>query len=702
MKRTILLSLLLIFVLKLINAQVAVNITGDEPDAAAMLDVSSETKGFLPPRMTIIQRDQIANPPAGLMVYNTDDNCINFFNGVEWMAFGENPNLPSAVFYATPKEGFFPLTVSFNDLSTNSPTQWLWDFGDGGTSTLQNPTYVYHNEGIYSVTLTVTNAIGTNSDTKVNFIIVDGVEDGSPCPDARTVLDIENNSYNTVLIGSQCWMKENLKVGTYPNGDEIPYVSGDAEWSALTDTKFSDAYCYYDDSQNESWGALYTYSAAIGDAWQRDNKSYQGVCPDGWHLPSEGDWNTLESYLIANGYNWDGTTTTDKAAKSVSSKNNWNASVITGAPGNDSQSNNATGFSVLPAGYRDDNSGSFNSSKGSIAGFWSNTLVLLDVKAVAVDISKDYEDIFITSHDMSTGHSVRCIKDVVQLNPPSADFSSSQTVGEAPLYISFSDLTSNSPTSWLWEFGDGGMSTNQNPSHYYSHPGIYTVSLTATNSDGSHTETKVDYIEVKYAGGGLPCPGMPELADLDGNIYHTVQIGSQCWMKENLKVTKYPDGTAIPNVTQNSAWDELQANNSDAAYCFYDNDENNGYGVLYTYAAAIAEDWSRDNEFVINGPGAQGICPDGWHLPTDGEWTTLTDFLGGAGVAGGKMKESGYIHWTSPNNGATNSSGFSALPSGNRSMEGVFSFLEYVFVSFAIEIQSPFDVINSFCNLLIW
>jgi len=91
------------------------------------------------------------------------------------------------------------------------------------------------------------------------------------------------------------------------------------------------------------------------------------------------------------------------------------------------------------------------------------------------------------------------------------------------------------------------------------------------------------------------------------------------------------------------------------------------YGALYTYAAAIGDDWERDNS------DGQGVCPDGWHLPTDAEWTTLTDELGGTGVAGGKMKETGTTHWISPNTGATNESEFSALPGGGRwSNDGTF------------------------------
>jgi uncharacterized protein (TIGR02145 family) len=129
------------------------------------------------------------------------------------------------------------------------------------------------------------------------------------------------------------------------------------------------------------------------------------------------------------------------------------------------------------------------------------------------------------------------------------------------------------------------------------------------------------------------------VADFDGNIYETITIGEQVWIKENLKSIHYTDGSLIPEVVA------------------YNNDESLAaiYGLLYSWDAAM------------NGstqPGIQGVCPCDWHVPTDEEWTILEDFLGGSGVAGGKMKEVGTDHWLPPNTGATNSSGFTGLPAG--------------------------------------
>ncbi len=149
------------------------------------------------------------------------------------------------------------------------------------------------------------------------------------------------------------------------------------------------------------------------------------------------------------------------------------------------------------------------------------------------------------------------------------------------------------------------------------------------------------------------CPGT--VRDVDGNVYRTVTIGSQVWMAENLKVTHYRNGDAIPNVTSAGTWSGLNT----GAYCDYDNDVNNvsSYGRLYNWYAAA------DN---------RKIAPYGWHVPTDAEMQTLVDYLGGNEVAGGKMKEPGATHWLSPNTGATNESGFSGLPSGARVNGGIY------------------------------
>jgi uncharacterized protein (TIGR02145 family) len=173
---------------------------------------------------------------------------------------------------------------------------------------------------------------------------------------------------------------------------------------------------------------------------------------------------------------------------------------------------------------------------------------------------------------------------------------------------------------------------------------------------------------------GIPCPGTPTVKDIDGNTYNTVQIGTQCWTKENLKASKYNDGTTIPLDTSGgvNGLGQTWGTRSTGARTIYANDNTNltTYGYLYNWYAAKGISTSGSSNY-------KNICPTGWHVPSDGELTTLTTYLGGESVAGGKMKTIGTAYWTSPNTAATNESGFSALPGGHRSSDGSFFDLSY-------------------------
>lgn len=157
------------------------------------------------------------------------------------------------------------------------------------------------------------------------------------------------------------------------------------------------------------------------------------------------------------------------------------------------------------------------------------------------------------------------------------------------------------------------------------------------------------------------------VTDIDGNVYQTIKIGNQWWMMENLKVTHYRNGEAIPNVTGATEWSDLASD----AYCSYDNSYSNGetYGLLYNWHA-VNDD--------------RNLAPEGWHVPTDEEWKELEIYLGLSEENaeetgwrgtdhGDKLKETGTVHWTIHNVNATNESGFTALPGGKRnSLTGEF------------------------------
>jgi len=165
-----------------------------------------------------------------------------------------------------------------------------------------------------------------------------------------------------------------------------------------------------------------------------------------------------------------------------------------------------------------------------------------------------------------------------------------------------------------------------------------------------------------------------------------VTICTQTWTTKNLAVTAYSDGTPIPQVTDPNAWASLTT----GAWCYYNNDAANGttYGKLYNWYAAVG---IYDAASLANATLRKKLAPTGWHVPTDAEWTTLTTCLGGESVAGGKMKETGTAHWTTPNTGATNESGFTGLPGGCRDSYGPFFFIgNYGFWWSSSEVVSTF------------
>lgn len=186
-----------------------------------------------------------------------------------------------------------------------------------------------------------------------------------------------------------------------------------------------------------------------------------------------------------------------------------------------------------------------------------------------------------------------------------------------------------------------------------THDTKYYVRAFASNSKGVSYGDNVSFTTEQ----------IKNVTDKDGNVYNTVYIGDQVWMKENLKTTKYNDNTPIPNVTGALEWSQLTT----GAYCWYSNKESNKevYGGLY-------------NWYAVN---TGKLCPTGWHVPSDEEWHELATFLDPGAVmgftestsAGGKLKETGTTHWTSPNTDATNTTNFNALPGGYRNFDGVFN-----------------------------
>ena len=512
----------------------------------------------------------------------------------------------------------------------------------------------------YYVRAYATNSSGTGYGNELTFTTSDSLNVMNiPCPGILTVKDIDGNTYNTVQIGKQCWMKENLRTTKYRDGTSIPLdltggVNGNnnnQKWNTFSSGVRT---IYAHDEKNiVNFGYLYNWFAVA------DTK---GICPLGWIIPRDIHWeelaNSLGGNVIAGG-----------KMKTVTGWQNPNLGAT-----------NESGFSGLAGGIRLDNDGSF--SGFGQTGYWWSSTSFNSSTAVARILNNNDSVLGFIQFDNQAGFSVRCIKD-----------STTTAFGNLPTIITtqVNGITHISATSGGNITSDGGFpvtsrgvvwSTSPEPTVSLSTKtnngvgiGSFSSSLSnlspnttfyvrayATNNMGTGYGKDVSFSTTSSID-GLSCPETPMVKDIDNNSYNTVKIGNQCWMKENLKVSKYRTGEAIPTGLNNTDW----LNTKNGAYAIYDNSNVNDaiYGKLYNWYAV------RDS---------RGLCPTGWHVPTDAEWTTLTNFLGGEVEAGGKMKSMGTTYWQSPNTGATNESGFSGLPGGTRFGNG--NFLEKNYLAF--------------------
>ena len=179
------------------------------------------------------------------------------------------------------------------------------------------------------------------------------------------VTDQEGNTYDYLTYGNQVWTVENAEMITYRDGTEIPQVTADTEWLNLT----TGAWCYQNNDLTK--GKLYNWYAVAGIHDNDPNTPNKEFAPEGWHVPSDAEWTTLEEHLIANGHNYDGTTEGNKIAKAMASTTGWNSSTAEGAPGNDQSLNNSSDFNAFPSVGRD-RSFSFGPS-GNLLVFWSSS-----------------------------------------------------------------------------------------------------------------------------------------------------------------------------------------------------------------------------------------------------------------------------------------------------------------------------------------
>ncbi len=216
-----------------------------------------------------------------------------------------------------------------------------------------------------------------------------------------TVSDFDGNIYNTVTIGTQVWMVENLKTTKYRNGDLIGTTTpATLDITSENEPKYQWACNGIEDSV-ATYGRLYTWYAVTDS---------RNICPIGWHLPTDIEWTTLENYLIANGYNYDGTTTGNNIAKSMAALANWLSSTVTGSVGNTDYPSyrNKSNFTALPAGYRN-SAGAFLNI--GISDDWWTSTESSSSNAWFRNLYNIYSDVFRDNYAKNTGFSVRCLKD---------------------------------------------------------------------------------------------------------------------------------------------------------------------------------------------------------------------------------------------------------------------------------------------------
>ncbi len=227
-----------------------------------------------------------------------------------------------------------------------------------------------------------------------------------------TANDQDGNAFEWINYGTQDWAIENAEVVTYRDGTVIPQVTDDTEWSNLT----KGAWCYYDNDPTK--GKLYNGYAVMGIHDNDESTPNKEFAPNGWHVPSEAEWITFENYLIANGYNYDATTSENKIGKAMASTTGWkipldsDSSTEEGAVGNDQSLNNKSGFNAFPEGLRDNNNGSFK-WEGYWLDFWSST-VDLGIAAAIRTLRHNRSGLRYDSYTyfwFEHGFSVRFIKD---------------------------------------------------------------------------------------------------------------------------------------------------------------------------------------------------------------------------------------------------------------------------------------------------
>ena len=338
-------------------------------------------------------------------------------------------SIPNAEFISNSSSGDIPLSVQFIDSTTNTPTSWVWSFGDGGTSTMQNPVHTYTLAGTYTVTLTASNAGGSNTETKSGFITV-----------------------NTASITPVALFHSNVTSGTVPTSVQ-----------------------FLDSSTNSPTSWVWSF----GDGG------------------SSTEQNPVHTYTSAGTYTVTLTATNAGGSNTVSKTGHLIIGTVATAPDAAFLSTVETGSAPLTIQFVDS---SANTPTSWVWSFGDGNTSTLQNPSHTYMTEGTYTVTLTVTNTGGSDTVTRAGYITVTYEKPITSFTSNVTKGPAPLYVEFTDTSDKSPTTWKWKFGDDETSTDQHPVHKYTKPGIYTVSLTAKNTADSNTTKKTDYITVTSVG----------------------------------------------------------------------------------------------------------------------------------------------------------------------------------------------------------
>ena len=442
---------------------------------------------------------------------------------------------------------------------------------------------------------------------------------GTVSPVTKTV------AYGTVINipgePSKCWITSNLGAD-----HQATAVSDATEASAGWYWQFNRKQGYKHDGTTRTPNTSWITSINENLDWQTSNDPCTLELGTGWRIPTSTEWTNVDA--SGNWTNWNGPWT--------------------------------SGLKMHGAGFLGSSNGSLT-NRGSYGDYGSSTQ---NNSTTGWDFNFDSGNSFMSNSLKVNGFPLRCINDACSSGP------------NAP--TSGTHSPSQTQIVWNWNTVTGATGFKWNTTNDYGTAADMGTAATKTETGLSCNTSYSRYVWAYNPCGYSPVVSMTQLTSdcnwvcgqsitdaRDNQVYSTVLIDSQCWMKQNLNV-----GARI-----NTAQESIN-NSITEKYCNNDNESNCAvYGGLYQWGEMVQYLNGASNSTSwdpVPAGNVQGICPAGWHLPTDEAWTTLTTYLGGTAVAGGKIKEAGYVHWVAPNTGATNSSGFTALGGGNRDYGGYY------------------------------